>query len=164
MNYIGKNKKKIIEEVGQKVDHFFRIDSMQFSLCTKKTYQELIERYGIDDMEGFKTFSECEEIERNFKRKFNLPNGQKHIGNVMKFRKDYQGYHPTQKPVALLECLVKIYTDEGNLVLDNCMGSGSTGVACINTGRKFYGIEADEKYFDIAVKRIAEAQAAAVTV
>ena len=68
--------------------------------------------------------------------------------------------HPTEKPVPLLEYLVKTYTNEGDVVLDNCMGSGSTGVACINTGRKFIGMELDKQYFDIAVNRIAEAQRA----
>ena len=66
--------------------------------------------------------------------------------------------HPTQKPVALLEYLIKTYTNEGDVVLDNCMGSGSTGVSCINTGRNFIGIEIDPTYFAIAEKRIAEAQ------
>jgi site-specific DNA-methyltransferase (adenine-specific) len=65
--------------------------------------------------------------------------------------------HPTQKPVPLLEYLIKTYTNEGETVLDNTMGSGSTGVACINTGRKFIGIELDKGYFDIATKRINEA-------
>jgi len=64
--------------------------------------------------------------------------------------------HPTQKPVALLEYLIKTYTIEGETVLDNCMGSGSTGVACINTNRDFIGIEKDDKYFEIAKKRIEE--------
>ena len=64
--------------------------------------------------------------------------------------------HPTQKPVALLEYLIKTYTLEGETVLDNCMGSGSTGVACINTNRNFIGIEKDDKYFEIASKRIEE--------
>ena len=62
--------------------------------------------------------------------------------------------HPTQKPVALLEYLVKTYTNEGDTVLDNCMGSGSTGVACIRTNRNFIGIELDENYFNIAKERI----------
>ena len=65
--------------------------------------------------------------------------------------------HPTQKPVDLLEYLVKTYTNEGDTVLDNCMGSGSTGVACANTGRNFIGIEKEKQYFDIARKRINEA-------
>ena len=68
------------------------------------------------------------------------------------------GMHPTQKPVALLEYLIKTYTPEGETVLDNCMGSGSTGVACINTNRKFIGIEKDDKYFEIAKSRIEKAQ------
>lgn len=62
--------------------------------------------------------------------------------------------HPTQKPVAILEYLIKTYTKENEVILDNCMGSGSTGVACINTGRKFIGIEKDDKYFDVACNRI----------
>ncbi len=64
--------------------------------------------------------------------------------------------HPTQKPVALLEYLIKTYTNEGDTVLDNTMGSGTTGVACINTNRNFIGIELDDKYFDIAKTRISE--------
>ena len=63
-------------------------------------------------------------------------------------------YHPTQKPVPLLEYLIKTYTNEGETVLDNCMGSGSTGVACVNTKRDFIGVELDENYFDIARRRI----------
>lgn len=70
------------------------------------------------------------------------------------------GFHPTQKPVPLLEYLIKTYTNEGDTVLDNCMGSGSTGVACVNTGRKFIGMELDAKYFSIAENRIAQAQQA----
>ena len=64
--------------------------------------------------------------------------------------------HPTQKPVSLLEYLIKTYTNEGETVLDNCMGSGSTGEACLRTNRKFIGIEKDGKYFDIAYNRINE--------
>ena len=70
--------------------------------------------------------------------------------------------HPTQKPVALLEYLIRAYTLEGETVLDFTMGSGSTGVACINTGRNFIGMELDGTYFDIAKKRIAEADNAAM--
>ncbi len=65
-----------------------------------------------------------------------------------------RGFHPTQKPVALCEYLIKTYTNEGETVLDNCMGSGTTGVACINTNRKYIGIELDPTYFEIAKKRI----------
>ena len=73
------------------------------------------------------------------------------------FALDVKGrVHPTQKPVALMEYLIKTYTNEGETVLDFTMGSGTTGVACVNTGRHFIGIERDEKYFEIAKKRIAE--------
>ena len=73
---------------------------------------------------------------------------------MLNFDRVERPQHPTQKPVELLEWLIKTYTDEGELVLDNCMGSGSTGVACINTGRNFIGMELDEKYFNIAKERI----------
>jgi site-specific DNA-methyltransferase (adenine-specific) len=78
--------------------------------------------------------------------------------DVLQFASVSKPIHPTEKPIALLEYLVKTYTNEGDLVLDNCMGSGSTGVACVNTGRDFIGIELDENYFDIAKNRIEEAQ------
>ena len=74
--------------------------------------------------------------------------------NILHFSKDKENYHPTQKPVSLLEYLIKTYTNENELVLDNCMGSGSTGVAAINTNRRFIGIEKEEKYFEIAKERI----------
>ena len=66
--------------------------------------------------------------------------------------------HPTQKPVDLLEYLIKTYTNEGEVILDNCMGSGSTGVACVNTNRNFIGIELDKDYFNIAKERIENAK------
>lgn len=69
--------------------------------------------------------------------------------------------HPTQKPVALMEYLIRTYTNEGETVLDNCFGSGATGVACVNTGRKFIGIEKDASYFAIAQRRIDAAAAQA---
>ena len=74
--------------------------------------------------------------------------------NILEFKRDLPNIHPTQKPVALLEYLIKTYTNEGETVLDNCMGSGSTGVACINTNRDFIGIELDKDYFNIAKQRI----------
>ena len=76
------------------------------------------------------------------------------IININKLSGHKNNFHPTQKPVALLEYLIKTYTNEGDLVLDFTMGSGSTGVACMNLNRKFIGIELEEKYFNIAKKRI----------
>ena len=76
--------------------------------------------------------------------------------SVLRFSSDKQKehYHPQQKPVDLLVYLIKTYTNEGDTVLDNCMGSGSTGVACINTGRKFIGIEKEKIYYNIACGRV----------
>lgn len=87
-------------------------------------------------------------------------NGTCYPRSIQKFTTDKTkgSLHPTQKPVPLLEYLIKTYTNEGDLVLDNCMGSGSTGVACVNTGRNFIGIELDEHYFDVAKERINQAK------
>jgi len=74
--------------------------------------------------------------------------------SVVRFPVEPRPQHPTQKPVALMEYLIRTYTNEGETVLDNCMGSGTTGVACMNTGRNFIGIEKDETYFKIAEQRI----------
>ena len=85
---------------------------------------------------------------------------EKYPTSILTFSKPHPSIakHRTEKPIALLEYLVKTYTNEGETVLDNCMGSGSTGVACINTNRNFIGIELDNGYFEIAEKRIAEAR------
>ena len=81
---------------------------------------------------------------------------EKYPISIMKFQKPHPSVciHPTEKPVALLEYLVKTYTNEGDVVLDNCMGSGSTGVACRNTNREFIGMELDENYYKIACERL----------
>ena len=97
-------------------------------------------------------------ISENWKGGFNNiitnnESGLRHPKTIQKFNRD-RGLHSTQKPVALLEYLIKTYTNENDVVLDNCMGSGSTGVACVNTNRNFIGIELDENYFKIAKERI----------
>lgn len=91
----------------------------------------------------------------NLKRVVSENNGFRYPVSVIEFSIE-TGYHPTQKPVALLEYLIKTYTNENDIVLDNCMGSGSTGVACVNTNRQFIGIEKDKRYFEIAKQRIEE--------
>lgn len=80
--------------------------------------------------------------------------GKRYPVDVLDFNKDKCKLHPTQKPVALLEYFIKTYTSEGDVVMDNCMGSGSTGVAALKNNRKFIGIEKDENYFNIAKERI----------
>jgi len=91
------------------------------------------------------------------------PDGKRYPRDVQRFNKPKANSsdkvsHPTQKPVSLLEYLIKTYTNDGETVLDNCMGSGSTGVACVNTGRDFIGFELGENYFNIAKNRIDEAE------
>lgn len=80
--------------------------------------------------------------------------GSRHPLTIQTFKKD-KGLHPTQKPVALFEYLIRTYTNENETILDNCMGSGTTAIACINTNRNFIGFELDETYFNLANERIA---------
>lgn len=97
----------------------------------------------------------------NFSQKENSDfSGMKFPKSILQFAKPHPSVsvHPTQKPIELLEYLIKTYTNEGDTVLDFTMGSGSTGVACVNTGRKFIGIELDDKYFEIAKERIEKAE------
>jgi site-specific DNA-methyltransferase (adenine-specific) len=82
--------------------------------------------------------------------------GYRYPTNILEYKRDSNKQHPTQKPVALLEYLIKTYTNENELVLDNCMGVGSTGVAAKNLNRSFIGIELDDKYYNIAEQRINE--------
>ena len=96
---------------------------------------------GRDDVGGYKTEND----------------GKRYPKNLIKFNRDKDKLHPTQKPVSLCEYLIQTYTNEGDVVLDNCMGSGTTGIACLNTNRKFIGMELDDTYFEIAKKRIEEA-------
>lgn len=85
-----------------------------------------------------------------------IDNGWRYPTQVWKYQRDClkSNLHPTQKPVLLLENLINTFSNENDLVLDNCMGSGSTGVACLNTNRDFIGIESDKNYFNIAKDRI----------
>ena len=135
--------------------HYFT-NGTQFALPTIENYKKLQQTghfcrdwYELKDID--KSFNE------RYRSVFNLWQGGKSKSNVLEYKKDNDGYHPTQKPVALLEDLIQTYSNEGNTVLDFTMGSGSTGVACVNTNRRFIGIELDEGYFNIAKKRIEEA-------
>lgn len=92
-------------------------------------------------------------IQTGLKTNYYKVNDEYYPINIIEFKKE-RGLHPTQKPVDLMEYLIKTYTNENDIVLDNCMGSGTTGVACMNLNRKFIGIEKEEKYFNIAKERI----------
>ena len=140
----------------------FGHNKTNFEFMTNSLYNYL-KKEGI---EFDKTYSELKEIHNKYhtelKRElnekypstFNLWEGKKYKSNILKYKKDYTGHHPTQKPVLLLEDLIKTFSNEGNLVVDLTMGSGSTGVACVNTNRSFTGIEMDSSYFKIAEERI----------
>ena len=174
MDYIGLNLRQINSKLGhRRAEHTFYINSSQYSLCTEPTYDELIKTFKIENLIDFKEFAELKAIDAEFKKSkeeerleylrkhnekypstFNLWEGNKYKSNILKYKKDYDGYHPTQKPVLLLEDLVKTFSNEGDLVGDLTMGSGSTGVACLNTNRNFIGIELDKKYFEIARERM----------
>ena len=155
MDYIGLSLKQINEKLGhRRAEHTFYINSTQFSLCTEKTYIELIEVFNIDKMKGFRTFESISNESDGLTSTFNLWEGNKYKSNILKYKKDYNGFHPTQKPILLLEDLIKTFSNENDLVVDLTMGSGSTGVACKNTKRSFIGIEKDENYFKIAEQRI----------
>lgn len=129
----------------------------RFDLMNEKLYNFLSKH--IDFKE---TYEELKEIDNQFKNKFastfNLWEGKKYKSNILKYKKDYDGHHPTQKPVLLLEDLIKTFSNENDLVVDLTMGSGSTLVACKNTNRNGIGIEMNENYFNIAVERTSEQQ------
>ena len=151
----------LIGSVSQ-AQHYFT-GGMQFEIPTKTKYK-LLQSTGYFQMSYEELKKEHEEYQKKlieeskqqYPSTFKL-NGLNSKSNIFEYSKDNDGYHPTQKPVALLEDLILTYSNEGETVLDSCMGSGSTGVACVNTNRDFIGIELDENYFRIAEKRIDEA-------
>jgi len=95
------------------------------------------------------------EVTRSRKKVINVNHGTRKPTSILKYNRQ-RGLHPTQKPVQLFEYLIKTYTNEGGVVLDNCMGSGTTAIACINTNRHYIGFEQDSKYYDIILNRITE--------
>ncbi len=160
--YINKSTKEINAVLGNSTSqHFLCFDGLQFALCTVKTYEDLVKNFKLDKMQEFKSYGELVEMQEkaNIKTKstFNLWDGKGHKSNLLKYAKDKDKYHPTQKPVKLLEDLIKTFSNEGDTVCDLTMGSGSTGVAAMNTGRKFIGIEKDDHYFKVAKTRIENA-------
>jgi len=163
--YINKPNKEIFKDFEENsykkyatLDTFNSERARRYNFPTKETYKALIYLYEIDKMCGYKEYGEAKAIDTNFKNKylstFNLWEGNKYKSNILEYKKDYNGYHPTQKPILLLEDLIKTFSNENDLVVDLTMGSGSTGVAALNTNRKFIGIELNEGYFNIAKKRM----------
>lgn len=185
MDFIGKPKSHIIKETNQGLDHCFRIGSKQFDIPTKTNYDLLIKKYNIDNMNGFLNYNEIDIYKRTYNPKMEVRGEKVRKGykgetksssflgvtnmDTTSFNNEYyprailkisnrseKKLHPTQKPVELLRYLIETYSNDGDLVMDNTMGSGSTAIACIETNRNFIGIELDEHYFAIAKKRVEE--------
>ena len=129
-------------------------ETSQFLLPSREIYEEVLQPTGFFE----KSYDDVLKLNDDFEMKnqtiFNLPENEKTKSNVLQYKKDYTGLHPTQKPVLLLEDLIKTYSNHNDMVVDFTMGSGSTGVACKNTNRKFIGIEMDPTYYGIACGRI----------
>lgn len=174
--HIGKKVGEISKITGSTNNSHYWTEGFQFSAITEKDYKIFEEQFLIQFMDGYLPYCEIKKIDNEWKKRtkekrkqyyeemnikypsvFNLWQGGKSKSNVLEYKKDNDGYHPTQKPVALLEDLIQTYSNEGNTVLDFTMGSGSTGIACVKTNRRFIGIELDDGYFNIAKKRIEEA-------
>ena len=143
----------------RRAEHFFYHSTTQWELCTKEVYELLIEKFNINKWDNFKDYEvlrqEYETLRQEYESQRYTFNNQ-NISSVLQHEPIKQNGHITPKPVQLLKYLIKTSSNENDVVLDCFMGSGSTGVACMNTNRKFIGIELDEKYFEIAKKRIEE--------
>ena len=156
LDYTKKTSKDIERDLGNRTaEHFLRWNSTQHSLPSETCYNKLIELYKINEMDGFLNFDELKKIGITKHSTFNIPQNENFVSNIIRGRNtaNYK-MHPTEKPTGLLERLIKIYTNEGDTVLDFTMGSGSTGLACKLLSRNFIGIEKREDYFNIAKTRI----------
>lgn len=159
--YIGLNKKQIMDRIGQSADHCFRCESSQWDLCTPETYQQLINEFVIRDWFGFREYESLRQEYEALRYTFNLNQAGDDISCIWESGANNSGAeHACKKPIDLLERIVNTSSNPGDTILDCFMGSGSTGVACVNTNRNFIGIELDADYFKIAERRIAEAQQA----
>jgi len=154
--YIGINKKKIIEIIGQKADHCFRWNSSQWNMPTRETYQQLIDVFNIDKWEGFREYESLRQEYESLRYTHNLDTNHNNVWRSQERNKGKQ--HPAQKPTDIIERIIKTSSNEKATVLDCFMGSGTTAIACINTNRNFIGFEIDKHYCDIANERIRNRQ------
>ena len=151
--YIGLNKKQILEQIGQRADHCFRWNSSQWDMPTSETYQELINTFNIDKWEGFREYESLRQEYESLRYTFN---NQKTHHSVWNYEIAPKIGHVTPKPVPLIENIINHSSNSNDIILDPFIGSGTTAIAAHNTGRFFIGIEKEEKYVEIARKRIAE--------
>ena len=127
----------------------------RFDFFDKKMF-EFLSNY-IDFEESYEELKNIHsDYQKKYKSTFNLLNGSKFKRNILEYKKDNNNLHPTQKPILLLEDLIKTFSNENDLIVDLTMGSCSTGIACINTNRNFIGIELDRDYFNISLNRVEE--------
>ena len=178
--YINKPCKEIKQILKQKGNnHCWQYNSTQFSIPVELNYKQLINEYKINDMEGFIEYAKLKKKKDKkiynpqmsigkpyvssggyFDKNYNATNvitinkGTRYPRSVLKYQIDKKSIHTTQKPVLLLEYLIKTYSNEKDIVLDFTMGSGSTGIACRSTKRQFIGIEKDEDIYYSAVNRL----------
>ena len=181
--YINKPTKDIRELFKQKSNnHCWYYDSKQFTILPELNYKQLISEYKINDMDGFIEFKDIKKQKDTIKKIYNpqmtagkpykskagtfnknynsirIENnnhtGERYPKSILKFKSECHTIHSTQKPVLLLEYLIKTYSNLNDVVLDFTMGSGSTGVACRNTKRQFIGIEKDKDIYYSAVNRL----------
>lgn len=158
----GKSKRDAVTLVGSSATHYFT-DGLQFRLPTPEKFEALRTAGFISlDYQECKTINDAYLAERystiaeETPSVFNLWQGGKSKSNVLEYPKDRGGLHPTQKPLALIEDLVQTFSNPGDVVLDSFMGSGTTAVACLKTGRNYIGFELDERYHAIAMQRVAQ--------
>ena len=151
---IGLSKTEIIERIGQQADHCFRWGSSQWDMPTEETYRQLAElplKYDFVRREYYDLYREYQDLRYTF-------NNQKTHHSVWNYEIAERNGHFTPKPIPLMENILRHSTNGGYIVFDPFMGSGTTGVACIQTGRKFIGCEIEPTYYNIAIRRIKEAQ------
>lgn len=182
--YIDRPMKEIDIMVGnQGIHHFYSFKTTQFGIPTNKTYDKLIEHYKIDKMKDYMTYGEMKEkwamriynpqktkgkpykvVGHKLKNKdvygqaeiLTLENktGDRYPTSILKFNNPKKSLHRTQKPTDLLEWIIKTYSNDNDIVLDFTMGSGSTIEACVNTNRRYIGIEKDTDIYSIAKNRL----------
>ncbi len=155
--YIGINKKKVLEIIGQKADHCFRWNSSQWDMPTPETYQQLIDVFDIDEWEGFREYESPRQEYESLRYTHNLDTNHNNVWRSQERNNGKQ--HPTQKPNDLMERIIKTSSNQGDTVLDLFMGSGTTAIACISTNRNYIGFELDKHYCEIAEERIQKATA-----
>ena len=140
-NKKGNRNRSVLEHYWGKAQHGFP---------TEDIYKNVLQKTGFFDID----YDDLVLMNKKYESTFNLWAAKKYKTNILKYKKDYDGHHPTQKPILLLEDLIKTFSNENDLVVDLTMGSGSTGVAAKNLNRSFIGIEQDPNYFKIAEERI----------